>query len=258
MNHWEVVESRYGKLIASRIDVYLGRSLFEYGEFSEGEVELFRQIIKPDHVVCDVGANIGAHTLAFSKMAKHVYAFEPVPKIFYALCGMVTLNDLDNVTCYNSAIGEKEGTLSYPDVHFGVDNNLGSTTLTAFKGERGVAAFPLTTPCHFLKVDVEGMELQVLKGAQDMIREYQPAMYIENDREEKSEELIDFIKTLGYHPYWHCPSLYNRDNFRQNPIDIFKDIGSINMLCAPVPIDNMEPAVKWNFAKYKEGSWSGK
>jgi FkbM family methyltransferase len=243
----EVVNSRYGKLIASRQDMYVGRSLFEYGEFSEGEVELFRQIVGPEAIVCDVGANIGAHTLALAKMAKHVHAFEPQPMLFNALCGMAALNYLRNVTCYQVGIGETEGVMSYCDLNFEVPNNLGSAPLDKFTGDFGVKVFPLTTPCHFLKVDVEGMELEVLKGARDMIREYKPALYIENDRPEKSDELIDYIRSLGYFPHWHCPALFNPNNFKGNKTELYPGVGSINMLCAPFRIESMEEAKDWHF-----------
>jgi FkbM family methyltransferase len=245
----ELVESRYGKLIASRNDKYVGGSLFEYGEFSEGEVEIFRQIVRKDHIVVDIGANIGAHTLALSRLAKHVYAFEPVPKLYHAVCGMIALNDLDNVTACQVAVSEREGRMSYLDIDWDQPNNFGGAYLTSFDGDRSVNVIPMTIPCHFMKIDVEGMELQVLKGAQDMIREYMPGLYMENDRPERSEELIDFVRSLGYVPHWHCPSLYNPHNRNGSKRDIFEGVGSINMLCAPVKLPGMEEAKDWHFTQ---------
>src|SRR5260370_1945855 len=57
---------RYGHMLYNIHDVYVGRSLDLYGEFSEGEVGLFRRLVKPGDLVLDVGANIGPHTLFFS------------------------------------------------------------------------------------------------------------------------------------------------------------------------------------------------
>ena len=48
-------------------DQYVGRSLDLYGEYSEGEVEFFDQMLKPGHIVLEAGANIGAHTVYFAK-----------------------------------------------------------------------------------------------------------------------------------------------------------------------------------------------
>ena len=51
--------------------------------------------------------------------------------------------------------------------------------------------------CHFLKIDVEGMEKTVLAGAVDTIRRFRPILYVEDDRFEKSAELRAFLESLG-------------------------------------------------------------
>ena len=230
----DVAETRYGKLIASRKDLYLGRSLFEYGEFSEQEVELFRTLITKEMIVCDVGANIGAHTLAFSRLAGYVHAFEPNPYLFNALAGMVALNELKNVSIFHCGIGEKLSVMATMDLLTDDINNLGAHHLEPSNGRTDVMVYPLDTKCHFLKIDVEGMELDVLKGAQKMIEECQPIIYMENDRENKADEVIRQIKSYGYTPYWHTPLIFNPDNFYKNETDVFGDnLCSINMLCVP-------------------------
>ena len=72
--------TRYGEMIVPAMDTYIGRSLIEYGEWTNGDIALLEQIIRPGMTVVDVGANIGSHTLAFSKaVGKHgrVLALEP-------------------------------------------------------------------------------------------------------------------------------------------------------------------------------------
>ena len=253
----EVVDSRYGKLIASRSDVYLSRSLFEYGEFSEGEVEFFRQFITPESIVCDVGANIGAHSLAFSKMAKHVYAFEPVPLLYQALCGMIALNELRNVSAYNIGIGERETSMSYMDIEREEYNNWGGASLLPFDGTHEIQIVPLEVPCHFLKVDVEGMELEVLKGAEKMIQQCRPILYVEADRQDKFKALHAYIKHLGYYPYWHTPLLYNPKNIKGNPRDIWPGMGSLNLACFPMKIEEGKEAETWDFGQPHDWSLDG-
>lgn len=87
--------------------------------------------------------------------------------------------------------------------------------------------------CHFVKVDVEGMEPEVLFGAASTIARHQPLLYVENDREARSRELIELVQILGYSAYWHFPPLFNPDNFAGDPHNIFPGIVSVNMLCAP-------------------------
>ena len=73
-------DCRYGRMLYNVNDVYIGRSLDQYGEYCEGEVELFRQVIREGDVVFDAGANIGAHTVFFARATGPrgiVFAFEP-------------------------------------------------------------------------------------------------------------------------------------------------------------------------------------
>jgi FkbM family methyltransferase len=242
----EVVQTRYGQLIASRNDVYVGRGLFEYGEFSEGEVELFRKLIGPDDVVVDVGANIGAHTLAFARLAKHVYAFEPQPLLYQALCGMVALNELANVTTAHAGCSSREGTMSLADMDFSRPNNFGAAALQPYCGARAIRVTKLTIDCQFLKIDVEGMELDVLRGAAEMIQRCKPVMYIEADRPDKFDALTAFIRYLGYVPYWHTPMLFNPDNFKGVARNVWgADVASFNLLCTPDRLEGFQEATEF-------------
>lgn len=252
MSNVEIVNARYGRMMVHKLDKYVGRSFLEYGEFSEGEVELFRQIITKESIVVDVGANIGAHTVVFGNLAKEVYAFEPQQHIYKLLCGNVALNELYNVHCYPYAVGDGRE-VPYRDIDMGQPNNMGAGALMDLTGDtRFIPTVPLNIPCHFLKVDVEGMELVVLHGAEKMIRECQPALYVENDRPDKSAALIRYINSLGYKCYWHGTALFNKNNFNQNPNDVWgAGIGSINMLCIPKEaaiqgLEEADPNVHWN------------
>jgi FkbM family methyltransferase len=227
-----VVESKYGKIIASDKDKYVGRALIEYGEFSESEADLFKQIIKKDWVVVDVGANFGVHTLLFSQIAGQVYAFEPQKQVFNALCGTLALNNITNVEPIRAAVGNGCD-VKYQDLDMSVENNFGGFSFTTITEGEDLPTFPLNIPCNFLKIDVESMELDVLHGAEDMIRACKPIMYIEADRPDKNEELFAFIRELGYTPFWHSAMFYNPDNFNNNPINHFEGIASINVLCVP-------------------------
>jgi len=84
---------------------------------------------------------------------------------------------------------------------------------------------------RFLKIDVEGMEEEVLRGASDTIRRLQPLLYVENDRFDRSLSLMTCLEQLGYLMYWHTPPLFNPDNFRRNPVNEFPGVVSVNLFC---------------------------
>jgi FkbM family methyltransferase len=236
----EITESRYGKLIYNKYDLYVGRSLALYREFSEGEVALFRQIITPGMVVLDIGANIGAHTLYFSQAvgeSGQVHAYEPQRIVYQTLAGNMALNSVTNVFCYQQAVSDKEDILLVPCLDYAASNNFGGLELgTAAEGEPvlSVVLDELGFPrVDFIKLDVEGMELQALRGAQALLRKCRPYLYVENDRPEKSAALIEYIASLDYQMVWHRPPLFNPDNFAGNKENVFPDIHSLNMFCIP-------------------------
>lgn len=236
-------KTRYGYMLYNEHDIYVGGCLKNYGEFSEGEIELFRQIIRPGQLVLDIGANIGAHTLYFSQAVGEqgmVLAFEPQRIVFQTLCANLALNAVTNVHTHQLALGPQAGSVSIPPIDYNKVGNFGGISMnnSQASGEK----VPMATldsfnlaHCHLIKIDVEGMEKTVLQGAQETIKKHRPILYVENDRKDKSADLIRFIHSLGYQMYWHTPSLVNlKDNFYNKKENIFeRNIVSINMFCFP-------------------------
>jgi FkbM family methyltransferase len=231
-----LAQTKYGQMLVNELDQYVGKSLLLYGEFSAGEQALFAHLIQPGWVVIDIGANIGAHTLWFSKIVGPdgmVIAYEPQRLVFQMLCANMALNQVNNVFCRQAAIGAVDNVIQIGSLDPDQNNNFGGIPLEAMPGGETVPVERLNTPCHFIKIDVEGMEQEVLLGAARMIEQWRPWLYVENDRIERSDDLIKQIRDMGYTPYWHITSMYNVENFRHIPENIFGDIASINMLCAP-------------------------
>ena len=232
------VFSRYGTMLVPENDMYIGKSFLHYGEFSEAECAVFKQIIKPDWIVADIGANLGAHTLFFAKHAAKVYAAEPQRDVFAILKDMVGLNELDNVELINAGISDCEGETVGCEIDLESPNSCGGYEIAEgvkYAGDNGypIKLMKFEHPCHFMKIDVEGMEEQVIRGSADMIREFQPILYVENDREKSSASLINAIRELDYGLYWHLAPLYNPDNWFGNRQDVFPELVSANMLCLP-------------------------
>lgn len=232
--------TRTGPMLYNKFDIYVGGSLRKYGEFSVGEQQLFRAVVQPGSVVVEVGANIGGHTVELARLTGptgEVHAFEPQRIVFQALCANLALNQLTNVYGHQAAVGAERAVIAVPAMDPRVRSNFGGVSMFNVQAGEPVPMVTIDSvdlpACHFLKVDVEGMEVDVLKGARKTIEAYGPVMYLENDRRERSEQLLRLVEELGYKAYWHLPRLFNPDNFARDGEDIFPNIVSVNVLCLP-------------------------
>jgi FkbM family methyltransferase len=238
----KLVKARYGYCLVNENDQYIGQSIIQYGEFSELEANLFKQICNSGDVVIEVGANIGTHTQVLSNLVGSkgkVFAFEPQRIVYQTLCANVALNSMKNVYTYEMALGKSPETIFIPPIDYENKGNFGGMSIYGFTEGEAVKKEKLDSflseidSVKLIKIDVEGMEGEVLYGASKLIEKFQPLLYVENDRQEKSKELIELIDSFGYDLYWHLPKLFNKDNFFKNTANIFSNIVSVNMLCVP-------------------------
>lgn len=243
---------RHGEMVFNRHDRFIGRSLELYGEFSEREIELFRAFLRPGALVIEAGANIGAHTLALSKLVGEegvVIAFEPQRLVFHLLCANLALNSIVNVFAYQKAVGSAAGTVLVPQPDPTSEFNFGGLPLGAWEQGEPVPVVRLDDMqlprLDLLKADVEGMEGQVLEGATETIARHRPILYVEDDRQEKSEALCAAIREMGYRLHGHTPPLFNSDNFAGHPENVFGAIASGNVLCVPVESSWRPPALPY-------------
>lgn len=226
--------------VYNKNDIYIGQAIQRYGEFSHLERQLMMQLCEPGDIVIEVGANIGAHTIWLAKhVGKHgrVLAFEPQRLVFQALCANVAINSLENVDCYYAALGANNGKITVPELDPNLPTNFGGLTLSNDIQGRQVDCFKLddlsgAPRVNLIKIDVEGMEEEVLKGGRVLIDKFKPFLYVENDRVEKSESLMNLIDSMGYEMFWHTPPLFNPSNFYAEPENIYPNLASFNMLCA--------------------------
>jgi FkbM family methyltransferase len=231
---------RTGPILYNRHDMYVGASLRKYGEFSEGETELFRQLIGPGALVVEGGANIGAHTVSLSRMVGgqgNVLAFEPQRIVFQTLCANLALNSCANVRAFQCGLGSEPGEIIVPFLDPALPANFGGLSLLDVETGEPVRLATIDelglTTCQMIKLDVEGMEVEALKGAARTIAAHRPLMYVENDRPARSSELVALLLSWRYRLYWHTPPLYSPNNFAGDPENIFGNICSMNLLCLP-------------------------
>jgi FkbM family methyltransferase len=231
-------QCRHGMMLFNRHDVFIGRSLDYYGEFSEGESQLFNRLINAGDVIIEAGANIGSHTLHLAKAAGDtgfVYAYEPQRFVFQTLCANLALNGITNVKAINGGVSSQPGIMRVPLLDPEQSENFGAISLNTEPVGEEVSLYTIDglnlSCCRLIKVDVEGMELDVIMGAKETITKLRPILYLENDRPEKSDALLSQVKSLGYKIWQHLPPLFNPENFRQKEDDIFNGIVSGNILC---------------------------
>lgn len=236
----DTADARWGRMLYHAHDIYVGRSFRFYGEFSPDETEFLLSLVGPGSVVLDGGANIGAMTVPLAKRVGpwgRVIAVEPQRLTYQALCANIALNSLANVTALQVTLGKAAGALTIPPLDLTQPQNVGGLTAKGHAfGEtvRTIAIDDLRLDgVTLIKLDVEGMERDALAGAAETIRQFQPILYVENDREEHKAALIADCKALGYRVFWHITPLYRRNNFKGEPLNVFPNLHSFNMLCLP-------------------------
>lgn len=227
-----IKKCRYGLMIYNNKDAWIGKSIEKYGEFSESEVQVFRSAIQPGSVVLDIGANIGCHTVAFSRIIGEngvVFSYEPERTNFNTLAGNVALNNLRNVYVFQKAIGETTRFIQVPELDYDQTTNFGGLSF-ADKEYSSCPNYPIQLitvdeqnflRLDFIKIDIEGMEKEALQGAKKTIEKFKPTLYLDNDRDEKSKFLIEYLKSIGYICYKHLAYLYNPNNFFGQKEDVF-------------------------------------
>ena len=171
------VETRYGSMVCDIADggcfplVKFGG----YPHWAEDEIAIAALPLDKHSLVVDVGANIGATVLLFSKLAGSVIAFEPSPKALKLL----NLNVPANAIVYPVALSDFEGSAVFEERD--------SLDLSSFS-DQGITV-PVRTLDSFglqpdlIKIDVEGFEPQVLRGATETLK-YRPIVIFEALNEE--------------------------------------------------------------------------
>lgn len=236
-----LTQTKNGVMLVNKNDTFIGKSLIKYGEISDAENQLYLQLCNEGDVVVEAGANIGVHSLTIAKALGSsgiLYCYEPQRIVFQTLNANLALNSITNTITYHSALGNSNTPLVIPELTYHDNNNFGGVSLSEKnKGEK-VSQFKLDEHLHLkkinlFKIDVEGMEIETILGAKASIQKYKPILYCENDRIEKSQELIELIFSLGYKIFWHLPPLFNPNNINNIHENIFKNLVSVNMLCIP-------------------------
>ena len=243
------VKAKHGVFSFCHFDEFIGLSLREYGEFSEIELSLMSKFIMKDDVVFDIGSNIGAFTVPFAKKVGElgqVYAFEPQKVIYGLLQDNVNKNKLENVKVFNAGVGIKEEELELNDIDYSKVGNFGGVS---FKYESSAFTKNIKNKkykvevinldqlmeikkCNFIKMDVELMELDILKGGRNFLKKFRPILWIEN-QESYPNKINKFLLENDYDAYWAYSTVFNESNYFINENNYFDEMGTLNTLAIP-------------------------
>lgn len=228
-----VTSTNHGSMLVNRHDYRLtdyggygvGYQLLNTSAFDPSEVDVALQLLDArrqtfgDGVIAvDCGANVGVHTIEWAQFMfgwGNVISFEAQERIFYALAGNITLNNCFNARAIWAAVGKENGLIQVPIPDYFTPSSFGSLEIrkresTEFIGQ-DIDYAPTktqTTPMmsidalglkriDFIKIDVEGMEMDVLEGAEHAIALSRPHLLIEKIKT-KEVDLMNFLEPRGY------------------------------------------------------------
>ena len=178
-------------------------SRFVKGTYEPIQSAAFQRLIQPGHVVFDVGAHVGYYTVLSSVLAGpsgQVIAFEPLPANLKYLRRHLKLNDCDNVRILTNCVGEGSSVARFDDSHgTGVGHlaNEGSFEVQVRSLDEMVESGELPIP-QFLKIDVEGAELLVLKGAERLLRRHHPTLVLSTHSDDLDRACLQRLSEFGY------------------------------------------------------------
>jgi FkbM family methyltransferase len=210
------VPTPWGRLVGLRHD-RITQTILADGQYEWAETAIVGQLLRAGAVAVDVGANIGYYTALFQLLVGskgQVHSFEANPFTAALLALARSENGWELVRVNNLAVGAADGTMTVKPLdldRLGDDINLGGwmlresaegwridvTTLDKYVADRKLEKL------HFMKVDVEGFELNVLNGADTSIRKFKPYILMEmrSESEEdraRCEQMTEFLTSRDF------------------------------------------------------------
>lgn len=200
---------------------FISHIVRQTGQFELALVEDTEKLLKDvnEGYVLDIGSNMGTYgvPLAVRNPNLTVLCFEPQRIIYNQLCTNITINRLDNVYAYNVAVSDHEDTIELKMPDYMQEENIGGFSLDPLVKEKCPTSQGKTETVNvvtidsiglanvkMIKIDVEGLELEVLKGATETIKNsnYPPLILEAWNQYEwwdaRKEEMFDYVKSLGY------------------------------------------------------------
>ncbi|KLT66641.1 FkbM family methyltransferase [Pedobacter sp. BMA] len=198
------------------VDTYnfIEASIYYMGDYEPWVKKHFKRLIRPGDVVLDVGANIGFHSLYFSTLTGptgKVIAVEPINQNFVALQKNIGLNGFDNIINVQKALANETKEIQIhidpeaknPGAFSLLEQGVKNTGVSCIKGDDLLNDLKINT-VNFIKIDVEGYELEALKGLSLTVAHSRPVIIFEYDRAyqlkaaQAPDALFLFLQSFNY------------------------------------------------------------
>jgi FkbM family methyltransferase len=185
-------------------DTFINECLEKYGHWEKPTMDICRSYLKSDSYVIEVGAHIGSHTVILSDICKDgvVYSFELQKLIFQLLNANLLLNTCKNVYTYMEAASDENKIESIGEIDYQnmTKFNSGLGSLNAVRQYQGYPINIISLDNKFseikkldlIKIDAEGHEVPILKGAKKLIKKFKPLILTEFDVNNK-QKIIDLL-----------------------------------------------------------------
>jgi len=192
----------------------IGMQLLFMGGFEEKAIMQCAQFIRPDGMVIDVGANIGLHAVRFAQVAKagKVICFEPARSTFAYL--LQNVKDVPNVVPLNIALSDSNGLQNFfvaaDNAFSGLKDTkrkpiLRQEAVACFAGDAILQQLVQDQRVDLVKIDVEGLETQVLRGMKEFIARHRPVIFCEIFGGKQSnpdpQATVELCIAFGYDPF---------------------------------------------------------
>jgi len=206
---------------------YLARVVVRKRYRPEREIDVLKALVSLGDFVADVGANIGTYTMEFSSLVGpggRVFSFEPVAENYDILTTVIRSAHLANIQSFYAALGSRAGKVEIliPDLGGFADYYWAHVATSGEGGRRElVEVVALDTlwkdktisRLHFIKCDVEGSELEVIRGGIELIRSQRPGWLIEVSRD-TSQDVFGLMTNLGYCSFVYADTLVRTTGYR--------------------------------------------
>lgn len=173
-------------------------------------VNFAKTLARPNSIFVDGGAHMGVYSILLADSFEHVHAFEPQRRTYNQLCGNIFINEKENITAHNLALTTLAKANDNVTLSIVSDDGGGSTLQRTTEQVKRTEVVRTTTLDHFhldnvglIKLDVEGSELDALKGAERTIRrsKYPPLIFEANGHSwynYRNEELFKYLYEMNY------------------------------------------------------------